>query len=129
MFVAMGIHELVVDTDFAAAHLLREYEGKCEALHGHNWKVQVRLRSNELDKLGMVMDFKDVKRLLAAVLSELDHHYINEDVPYFAETNPTTENLSVYVFRKIREQLPDRVSVAEVTIWESDHCGASYRED
>jgi len=125
----VGVRELIVDTDFAAAHRLREYEGKCEALHGHNWRVQVRLRARKLDKLGMVMDFKDVKRHLASIIAELDHHYLNEDVDRFRQVNPTTENLSQYIYEKLAAQLSERVTVVEVIVWESDRCGASYREE
>jgi len=124
-----ALHELIVETDFAAAHRLREHKGKCEALHGHNWKVQVRLRAHQLDPIGMVMDFKDVKATLAAALDELDHHYLNDDVAIFKTVNPTTENISKYLFVKLSARLPEEVKVAEVTVWESDRCGASYREE
>lgn len=119
------MYELVVDSDFAAAHNLRGYDGACERLHGHNWRVQIVLRSAGLDELGMVMDFKDVKRHVAEILDELDHHYLN-DLDSFKEQNPTTENISREIFHRLGERLPEGVGVGRVTVWESEKCGASY---
>lgn len=119
--------ELIVETDFAAAHSLRGYQGKCESLHGHNWKVQVVLSSERLDDLGMVLDFKDVKATVEGVLEAFDHKNLN-DLTCFKEINPTTENVSRALYNELSQRLPDGVSVRKVTTWESDHCGASYFE-
>jgi len=113
--------------EFAAAHRLREYDGNCERLHGHNWKVDVVLRGENLDKLGMVLDFRDAKRLLNQVLDELDHSYLNE-LEAFRQQNPTTENVARVVYDALAARLPDGVTVARVTAWECDHCGASYSQ-
>ena len=122
---ALDIYELTVETEFAAAHRLREYEGNCERLHGHNWKVDVVLRGEALDALGMVIDFRDAKRLVGEVLGELDHSCLN-DLTAFQEQNPTTENVARTIYEALAAKLPDGVSVARVTAWESDHCGVSY---
>ncbi len=119
------MYELRVESQFAAAHNLRGYKGECERLHGHNWRVDVHLAAEELDELGMVMDFRDVKGLLNDILSELDHTYLNEVKP-FDEQNPTTENLCRYVAGRLGASLPDRVRVQRVTCWESEKCGSSY---
>ena len=74
--------ELIIETDFAAAHNLREYKGQCERLHGHNWKVQVILKSEKLDKSGMVMDFRDAKRIIGEIMNRFDHVYLNNCVLY-----------------------------------------------
>lgn len=114
-------------TQFCAAHNLRGYAGKCESLHGHNWRVDVVLESSKLDESGMVMDFKEVKRLLGEILNKLDHKYLNEEPP-FKTTNPTTENLSRFIFGELKGLLPEGVTVKRVTTWESEGCGASYEE-
>ena len=119
------MYELVVDSGFSAAHKLRGYEGACEHLHGHNWRVQIVLRSAGLDRLGMVMDFKKVKSRVDRILGELDHVYLNELGP-FKEKNPTTENIAKEVFDRLSERLRRGVRLARVTVWESDRCGASY---
>ncbi len=123
----MDIYELVIETDFAAAHRLREYDGDCERLHGHNWKVDIVVRAHRLNSLGMVMDFRDVKRLIREITDEFDHHFLN-DLPAFESVNPTTENIARSVYEALAAKLPDGVTVAKVTAWESDHCGASYAQ-
>ena len=120
--------ELIVQASFAAAHQLRGYEGKCENLHGHNWKVDVILAAPETGRLGMVLDFTDVKATVNAVLERLDHTFLNE-LDAFREVNPTTEHVARWVFQELGRQFPSGVQVKQVTAWESDHCGASYRED
>ena len=119
------MYELSVQGNFSAAHNLRGYKGDCERLHGHNWRVQVHLAADELDGLGMVMDFRDVKGLLNEILSELDHRYLNEVKPFDVQ-NPTTENLCRHIADRLAQGLPDRVAVRRVTCWESENCGSSY---
>ena len=121
------MYELVVDADFAAAHRLREYDGNCENLHGHNWRVQVALEADGLDRLGMVIDFRDVKSVIREVLAEFDHTYLN-DLDQFRTQNPTTENVARILYEELSRRFPDRVRVGRVTAWESDHCGATYRQ-
>lgn len=122
---ALSTYELLVRTEFAAAHRLHGYDGDCERLHGHNWKVDVVLRGERLDGLGMVVDFRDAKRLIQEVLEEFDHQNLNE-LPRFETANPTTENIARAIFEALAERLPEGLAVARVTAWESDQCGASY---
>ena len=119
------MYELVYKTHFAAAHNLREYEGNCENLHGHNWKIDVAVRSEQLDYLGMVIDFRDVKRMVGGIIDALDHHYLN-DVEPFTKINPTTENIARFIFDELAKQLPAGAVVSGVTAWESDNCGVTY---
>ena len=121
----MDVYELVVEADFAAAHRLREYDGNCEHLHGHNWKVGVALRGECLDALGMVIDFREAKRLIAEILADFDHAFLN-DLAVFQDQNPTTENLARTIYEALAAKLPDGITVAKVTAWESEHCGVSY---
>ena len=116
--------ELSVKSDFASAHFLRGYEGKCKTLHGHTWKVEVTLQSKQLDKIGMVADFAMIKRQLREFLEHLDHVHLNE-LTCFKEINPTTENLARYIC----EEFPKKYkvpNVTKVTVWESDNASATY---
>lgn len=119
------MYNLIVETSFAAAHNIRGYKGKCEKVHGHNWKVQVVLASEKLDSLGMVIDFKDVKETTHKILSRFDHTYLNE-LDEFAKENPTTENLARILYNELTKKLPSAITVSKVTAWESENCGASY---
>jgi len=120
------MYEISLDADFAAAHCLRGYQGDCERLHGHNWRVRVTVEGARLDGLGMVMDFRDLKAALSGVLKEFDHVFLN-DLERFREVNPTTENLARIIAEEIAARLPDGVRVAAVTAWESPRCRATYR--
>ncbi len=119
------MYELVVQKVFAAAHSLRDYDGECEKLHGHNWKVEVTLKCKELNKLGMVIDFKIIKKTLEDILSRFDHSYLNE-LKEFCLENPTTENVSRIVYDNLSGKLPPEVSIAKVKTWESENCAAAY---
>jgi len=119
------MYELLIQTHFAAAHRLREYAGNCERLHGHNWRIDVALRAPQVDRLGMVIDFRDAKRLIEDTLSGFDHQYLNE-LDAFREVNPTTENIARTIFDALAAKLPPEIAIAKVTAWESDLCGASY---
>ena len=114
-----------IQAGFAAAHRLREYDGNCERLHGHNWKVEVVLRGEKLDHLGMLMDFREAKRLIGETLDGMDHRCLN-DLEAFRVANPTTENIARMLYEALAARLPDGIAVARVTAWESDGCGASY---
>ena len=123
------MYELKIEDAFAAAHKLREYQGQCENLHGHNWKVEVVVRADRLNDIGLAVDFKELKDATTAVLDQLDHTYLNE-LPAFHEQNPSSELLAKYIF----EQVQDRVGreglwVHRVTAWESDNACASYLAD
>ena len=122
------MYELKIVTDFAAAHRLNNFYGKCESLHGHNWKVEVFLRGDRLDEAGLVRDFGVVKAKAREVLGELDHQYLN-DLPAFRQQNPSSENLARYLYERLGAALNnDSVQVSRVSVWESDTSCASYYE-
>jgi len=117
-----------VDRTFSAAHSLRGYMGKCESLHGHNWKVTVTVAAAELDKLGMVIDFKDLKKAMDELLEKLDHAFLNE-VPPFDQVNPSSENIARYLYQTLSKRLDnDRVQIHSVSVWESENSKATYFE-
>jgi len=120
------MYEISVVSSFSAAHNLREYQGKCENLHGHNWKVELIVASESLNKEGMIMDFKKVKSVLNQVLNILDHKYINE-IPPFNKVNPTSENIAKFVYEKAKEKLGSgNFKIKKINIWETEHSRASY---
>lgn len=115
--------------DFAAAHYLREYEGVCNRLHGHNWKVEVQVVATELDNVGMGMDFKVIKDATRELIGKLDHYNLN-DIPPFDEINPTAENISEYLYSELSKMLnAGNVKVSAVTLWETDRASVTYTED
>lgn len=120
--------EVSVEHTFAAGHALRNYRGKCENVHGHNYKVQVTLCGDTLDHAGMLVDFVELKRLLRAISEPLDHVFIN-DIEPFIELNPTAENMAWYFCTKLQEGLKVGVpvEVKEVKVWETDIQCATYR--
>jgi 6-pyruvoyltetrahydropterin/6-carboxytetrahydropterin synthase len=119
---------LKVCTSFAAAHCLVNYQGDCENLHGHNWKVEVSVTARELDKAGLGVDFKILKRETNEILNGLDHKYLNELEPFLV-LSPSSENLSRYIYQELSAKLNnDNITVELVTVWESDFACASYYE-
>ncbi len=122
------MYRLTVKTSFAAAHNLINYQGDCENLHGHNWKVDVAVAARELDKSGLGIDFKILRREAGEIVNELDHKYINEN-PEFAGVSPSSENISRYLYRRLSERLNNgNITVESVTVWESDNASACYYE-
>lgn len=122
--------ELTTIVDFEAAHRLPDYPGKCNRLHGHNWKVEVTITGDELDKLGMLLDFKELKKSVNSVIETLDHYYLNEIEP-FCRINPTAENIARYLYTEIAGRLPAErgLAINSVKVWESPNSAALYRED
>jgi len=119
-------YELFIQAEFSAAHHLREYRGKCERLHGHNWRVDLRLAARRLDRNGMVMDFVEAKRILGEAVEPFDHAYLNK-VPPFDRRNPSCEHIARAIAEAVAARLPKDVRVASVTAWESDRCAATYK--
>ncbi len=121
--------ELMVETTFAAAHQLRGYKGKCEQVHGHNWKVQVHVVAERLNDIDIAMDFHDLKNILNEVIEPLDHSFLNDIFP-FTEKNPSSENMAKWIYDFLNKKLSDeQVQVSAVTVWESDSASATYYED
>jgi len=120
--------EVCVEETFAAGHALRNYHGKCENVHGHNFRVQVTLSGAELDSMGLLVDFVEVKKLIQTVVDRLDHQFLNE-VPPFDELNPSAENVARHFYERISSGLAAAtpVSVAKVQVWETDTASATYR--
>jgi 6-pyruvoyltetrahydropterin/6-carboxytetrahydropterin synthase len=123
--------EVSVEETFAAGHALRNYRGKCENVHGHNYRVRVVIEGEQLDEAGLLVDFTEVKRILRGIIDRLDHTFLN-DVPPFDELNPSAENMARYFYQEIGRDLkggarPSPVRVAEVKIWETDTATATYR--
>ena len=125
------MYEVTVEDSFAAGHYLRDYKGKCENPHGHNYKVRVTLTGPTLDKAGLLLDFKDLKEVMKLVIDRLDHQMLNEIEPFIA-LNPSAENLAKYFYDQTNGRLQSltsgRVAVKDVTIWETDTTTARYSE-
>jgi len=123
------MYEVKIVTQFAAAHRLENFYGKCESLHGHNWKVEVFLVGDTLDKAGLLMDFGVMKARTREVLEEIDHKYLNE-LAAFQDRNPTSENLARYLYERLGATLNrERAKIHRVNVWESDTSCASYYQD
>lgn len=120
--------EIAVEHTFAAGHALRNYRGKCENVHGHNYRVQVTVRGAELDQTGMLADFVVIKKLLRDVCEPMDHVFINDMKP-FDTINPTAENMARYICEQLQQGLKttNGAAVAEVKVWETDIQSATYR--
>jgi len=119
--------EIFIDTHFSAAHHLRNYPGNCEQPHGHNWKVRVTVRANELDELGMGIDFRALKTAVNRVIAILDHRDLNEHESFKA-ANPSSENLAVFIFDALGPELTtDRYHPYSVEVRETDSAGVIYR--
>ncbi len=118
--------ELTVRDEFSAAHFLRDYPGACERPHGHNWRVEVCVRGERLNEIGILMDFKDLKRFLKEVLEDLDHRDLNEH-PSFEKKNPSSENIARYIFERLQKRLTKYpVRLVRVTVCETDRSCASF---
>ena len=121
--------EVAVEQSFASAHALRNYKGRCENVHGHNWKVRVVIEGEQLDATGMLVDFLDVKSFMGEILDRIDHQFLNE-IPPFDVINPSAENIAEYFYQQMTGRLaetPVPVRIREVKIWETEIQSATYR--
>jgi 6-pyruvoyltetrahydropterin/6-carboxytetrahydropterin synthase len=121
--------EVAVEEGFAAGHALRGYKGKCENVHGHNYKVRVVVTGDRLDSVGLLYDFVELRRHLGEVIHVLDHQFLNERPP-FTEINPSAENIARYFYDELARRLasnPNGARLQEVTVYESDTTTATYR--
>jgi 6-pyruvoyltetrahydropterin/6-carboxytetrahydropterin synthase len=141
------MYEVSITDTFSAAHSLRYYRGKCEKLHGHNWKVELTLQGRKLNKIGILYDFTDLKKILKEIISNLDHKHLNE-IPAFKRTNPTSENIAKYIYDNVKHRIskaydgvrycdlhkpqiskPDTITlkISRVKVWESESSSATYK--
>ena len=125
------MYEVSVEHTFAAGHALRNYKGRCENVHGHNWRIEVTIAGDKLDSAGMLVDFLDLKRIINAAVDPLDHRFLNE-IPPFDTVNPSAENIAEHLYRAISTGLEGAndsapVQVTQVKVWETDDAAAVYR--
>ena len=116
-----------IEDKISSAHFLRGHDGKCAELHGHNWKVIVRIQTENLDDVGLAIDFYDLKAITKKIINRLDHKNLN-DLDYFAQHNPSSENIAKYLYAEIKEHLPGGVTMSEVEVVESEGCTVVYSE-
>lgn len=124
------MYDVVIDEDISASHRLTGYQGGCENLHGHNWRVRLEVSAEELDRLGLAVDFTVLKDLLHDIIQAYDHTYLNE-LPDFAGLNPTSENLARIVYQRCRSRLQAldrRLAIKSVGVWESSRTFVRYYE-
>jgi 6-pyruvoyltetrahydropterin/6-carboxytetrahydropterin synthase len=120
------MYELKVLTRFAAAHQLTMVGTKCENMHGHNWKIEVYVTGEKLDKAGVLVDFGVIKKHVAEIMAMLDHKYLNE-LDCFKQKQPSSENIAYLVATELQQRIDSSaVRVSRVTAWESDDAGATY---
>jgi 6-pyruvoyltetrahydropterin/6-carboxytetrahydropterin synthase len=121
------MYKVAVREYFSGAHSLRNYKGKCEELHGHNWKVEVSISGEQLNAIGLLVDFAELKKIVREVVGKLDHKYLNEIEP-FDSINPSSENIAKYIYEEIEKKLPKGTTckLAEVTVYESETTSVTY---
>lgn len=121
--------EVSVDETFSSGHALRGYKGKCENVHGHNYKVRVTLAGPELDSIGLLYDFVHLKEAIRGVIRTLDHRHLNDFAP-FDIVNPSAENIARHIYTEISKQMKaaeNGAAISQVTVWETDVTSATYR--
>lgn len=118
------MYEINVKTDFSAAHNLKNYRGKCERLHGHNWTVEAVFAYVSLDKNGLAVDFRAAKRLLKNVTEKLDHAYLN-DTKALEKINPTSENIAKFIYDSVKKK---NGNLRSIRVWENSNSCAAYSE-
>jgi len=119
--------EVSVTQEFAAAHQLPDYQGRCSNIHGHTWKVRVSVAGNDLNASGMLLDFKDLKAALLGIIDRYDHSFINE-IPPFDKLSPTAENIAQEIYKELKSAFPD-YNLKKVKVWESESSCATYWEE
>ncbi len=118
------MYEIKVKASFSSAHNLRNYRGKCERLHGHNWIVEAVFRYGKLDGDGMAIDFKDAKAMLKRAIEDMDHAYLNE-LKDFKAANPTSENIAKLIYNRIKKA---SAGIYSISVWENDSSSATYTQ-
>lgn len=126
------MYYLTIEDHFSSAHKLRGYKGKCENLHGHNWRVIAIVKGETLDKIGLLIDYHDLKKYLKEVLSELDHKNINEENEFFKTNNPSSENLAAYIFENLEIKLKtydiNPIKVESIQVYESEKNSCTFKK-
>ncbi len=117
--------EIVVKEHFSAAHRIDGYPGSCSNLHGHNWNVEMCLRIEKLNEIGMAFDFREAKKILSDVIQKLDHSFLNDN-PLLENGNPTAERIAMVIFDEISSRIADDIKIASITVWESDSTAVKY---
>jgi 6-pyruvoyltetrahydropterin/6-carboxytetrahydropterin synthase len=122
--------EVHVTTTFPAAHALRNYYGKTEPIHGHNWRAKITIAGPQVDSMGLLIDFVPLQKEIARVIGRLDHQFLNEVTP-FDTVNPSAENIAHYLWQEFSVSVPPMqpefaVSVSRIEVWETDNCSAVY---
>lgn len=120
--------EITIEETFAAGHALRNYHGRCENVHGHNYRCQVTVEGEELDENGLLVDFVELKQAVHGVLDRMDHQWLNDFAP-FDKVNPSAENLARYIYEQVSGALQPRAGlrVGWIKLWETDTASAVYR--
>jgi 6-pyruvoyltetrahydropterin/6-carboxytetrahydropterin synthase len=125
-----GQFEVMIERNFSSAHQLRGYKGKCENLHGHNYRIEIYARGRELDNIGLLVDFGELKMAADEVVQYLDHRNINELPPFDVELNPSAENLALYILERVSARVGDeRVKIYKVRCFETPTSVATYQID
>ena len=120
------MYQISVEQHFDAAHFLRGYQGKCEAVHGHRFRVVVKVNASGVNDIGVAYDFTELKRHLGDILSKFDHTCLN-DMPQFSKINPSSENIAATIYDELKLKLAGApVSISCVEVWESPQSGVSY---
>lgn len=123
------MYTIKVQSYFSAAHNLRGYQGKCEKLHGHNWKVEAEIASPKLNKLSMVCDFKQIKQKLEKVLKGLDHTHLNR-LSYFKKNNPTSEKIAEFIYVNLKKLIKDdNLALKQISVWETESSLAVFSQE
>jgi 6-pyruvoyltetrahydropterin/6-carboxytetrahydropterin synthase len=125
-----GQFEVMIERNFSSAHQLRGYKGKCENLHGHNYKVEIYARGRELNNIGLLVDFVELKDAADDLVTYLDHKNLNELEPFVEEQNPSAENVARFVLEKLAARIDDdRVQIYKVRCFETPTSVATYEVD
>jgi len=123
------MYEVTIIKSFSAAHLLAQIGGKCEELHGHNFRVEVTVAAPDLNESGLLIDFRVVKKWLSVILDQMDHKHLNE-LPCFAGVNPSAENIAKYIYTSMEPKATEsQVRIARIKVWESENAAVAYIGD
>lgn len=121
------MYSLSIETNISAAHLLRDYDGPCSRLHGHNWKIRVEVTATDLNEQGIAMDFMDLKNITWKVVDKFDHNNFNS-IPPFDTLNPTAENIVKYLYEEIDKLLPPGIKLKSIRLWETEKYAVEYQQ-